>query len=240
MLVSTPLRAVSLPPTAPYFSGLQCPLSLGHPKVQSLDNYPLTNIRLSPDVTFSHDCFSESSSHVCDNPLARVVLLSDDHLPRTLALLSQGNLQLKHVHTSQPKPPNVSFPPQPVRRTVAFIDYSPVHARYPTPLLYSTSLWCPYTYTATMAKCNHLPFYEIVESLQLPVSRLVTAVHFGTCPPVADFFGVPSHTRLWARDVSFRRRRRTFLHIHQILSPAIQYYVGDMQPSAENRIATHN
>lgn len=195
-------------------------------------NGPPANIRLTPSVTFSNHYFSNHQSHVCRNALARVVLLGDDHLSRTLDILSQGNLNMQHIHTSQINSSAILFPPPPIRRTVAFIDHAAVHRQYdPTPLLYSVSVWCPYTYTAIMKPCPHLPFYQVAESLKLPMSRLVSAVHIGTCPPIADFFGVSHHTQLWARDVTFRCRRRTFLHLHQILSPAICHYVGDMQPS---------
>lgn len=230
MLMLAPL-GTCLPFSSPRRPGLQCSRFRTPTQACLSRTNTLPNIRLNPDVTFPYEYFSESYLHVCDNPFARAILLGDDHLPRTLNILSHGNLKLEHLETSRPKPPNAFFPPQPVRRTVAFVDYSTVCSRHPTPLLYSTSVWCPHTYTAIMAKRHHLPFYQVAESLRLPVSRLVTAVYFGTCPTVADFFEVPRQSQLWARDVTFRHRCHTFLHIHQILSPAIQHYVGDMKPS---------
>lgn len=230
MLITVPLGTYLLF-SSPRPSGLHCSRFRAPTQACLSNTHILPNIRLSSDVTFPHEYFSESYVHVCDNPFARVILLGDDHSPRTLDILSHGNLKLKHLATSRPKPPNGFFPPQPVRRTVVFVDYSTVFAQHPTPLLYSTSVWCPYTYTAVMSKRHHLPFYQVAESLRLPASRLVTAVHFGTCPTVARLFGVPLQSQLWARDVTFRHRCRTFLQIHQIFSPAIQHYVGDMQPS---------
>lgn len=199
---------------------------------------PPPNARVNPNITFTNQHFCRNPACVSRNPFARVLLLSDDHLSRTLAILSQHNLVLNHIHTSQPPHSSVRLlPPPPVRRTVTFVDHNPIFSR-PTPLLYSTSLWCPYTFLSVFADRQSLPLYQAFHILQFQTSRLVTAVHFGTCPLVAPYLGVPPQTQLWARDMVFRRRRRTFLHVHQILSPLIQNYVGDMTapPGQDNSV----
>ena len=81
-----------------------------------------------------------------------------------------------------------------------------------------------------MGSNEHRPLWERFVDLKLHVSRKVLTVYFGTCDELAPVFGVPKGTYMWARDYLFRINQRPFLIVHEIMSPQLQQYLGDIVP----------
>lgn len=205
-----------------------------YPVAKSLDaNLDLpANLRINPKFTYSNTRFEANPLIISPNGFARYILLTDGHLPQHLSIISQG-LTMRHASTHIPSPPSLQvsdihciYPFAPIRRTVIFVD------SLQRPLLYSTSTWCPEAFQSIMSQNQNLPIWLVFAKKQVHLSRRLLAVHYGICPQAATFFGYSSSQDLWARDVIFRQQSRPFLFIHQILSPAIEQYVGPMQPSS--------
>lgn len=178
----------------------------------------------------------------------------------TIRHTRNDRLFMNHIHSSlpsksssfPPSPPSTPshcvFPSTPVKRTVTFHENSGLpgvkrkhlHKKAvpclspKSTLLYCTSTWCPQSFYDIMMSpedYRHLPAWHVFQEQRIGLSRLVTAVHYGTCPAVVRSFGFPPDTPVWARDLIFYRRQLPFLCVHEILSPQLEKYVGSMQPT---------
>lgn len=185
--------------------------------------------RINPIVTLTSKQFNADPSLVSRNGLVRYIILTDGHLPPLLSILVQHSLTFQRIHTDLP--PNLPkrtslkhciYPSKPVKRSVTFADQ---HQRT---LLYSTSTWCPFAFRNYMLGSQNLPIWLAFDNQAVQCSREVLAVHFGTCPQVADLFGFSGSTKIWARDIIFRQNTRPILYIHQMLSPALEEHIGPM------------
>lgn len=202
---------------------------------------PPSNARLTANVTYHNHDFTRCATSISPNGFARFILLSDGHLSPRLSIITRSNLILQHVSTTippsehSPLSKNSQFrriyPLNPVRRTVVFVHPSASNEQKSQPLLYSSSTWCPDAYASIMINNEDKPISQVFEEQKVSLSRQVLSVSYGTCPSVAATFDLPPSSTMWARNLIFYQHNIPFLYIHQILSPVIQSYVGDMQPS---------
>lgn len=72
--------------------------------------------------------------------------------------------------------------------------------------------------------------WEAFVDLKLHVSRKILAVYYGTCPELAQLFDVDKDTHMFARDYMFRIEQRPFLIVHEIFSPTLHHYLGELTP----------
>lgn len=151
-------------------------------------------------------------------------------------MLTKGKARLQVIATRNfsaacmppvyvPKDETCAFENGTTRRTVAFIQPDT-----PKVLLYSVSTWAREVYIEVMTDRESLTLWHVFLELKLCVSRAITFVHFGSCDQLAEMFGVEKGSAMWAREYVFRRNGRVFLHVHEIFSPSMAVYLGDIAP----------
>lgn len=190
----------------------------------------LASVNINPILTLTNKQFNANPGLVTPNGFARFIILTDGHLPQLLSIAIRHPLTLQHIHTHIPQTwpkltssSRCSYPSNPVRRSVVFVD------QHQKALLYSTSVWCPIAFQQYMSNNQNLPIWIAFADHSIHLSRELLAVHNGTCPQVAAKFGFSNSTKIWARDIIFRENARPFLYLHQMLSPALEEHVGPMR-----------
>ncbi|CAN8067007.1 unnamed protein product [Agarophyton chilense] len=186
-----------------------------------------------------------------DAPRWRLALLSDGHTTPLLSALATAPLtvRLQTVRGAQVPtlPSGERFDGE-----AAVLRVVTIHLPDGAPLFAAMATWSTRAYTALALGCDGRSsrvdavagvggvsdVSDVFTARRVAASRAVLAVHFGCCARTAPLLHTQPRASTWARDVLFRRRRTTFLHVHEVLAPvAAARVLGPMPlPSSPLRL----